>query len=192
VAAAPSRKPKIPRSIETLSLGGCSVEDEGILLSLIPFFKNNQALKCLRAEFRTPNWGKASLQPLAYTLGQFNTLKEFELKCYFYRWWSDRDEAKDVFDALIGHVSLEKIGLLGIVLGRKSCVSLAELLQRPRVNPIAIILIRTTIDDSGVKLDVIENVNITAVGWQSIFDKLKSPYCRLEKLDLSDTCESYS
>jgi hypothetical protein len=187
------------RSIETLSLGGCSVEDDGILYSLIPFFKNNQAFKCLRAEFRSPNWRKASLQPLAYTLGQFNTLKEFELKCNFYRWWSDRDEAKDVFDALTGHVSLEKIGLLGIVLGRKSCVSLAELLQRPRVNPIAISLIRTTIDDAGVNilsagfgtntltaLDVIENVNITAVGWQSIFDNLKGPTCRLEKLDLSD------
>jgi hypothetical protein len=187
------------RSIETLSLGGCCFEDEGILLSLIPFFKKNQAFKCLRAQFRSPNWGKASLQPLAYTLGQFNTLKEFKLKCYFYRWWSDRDEAKDVFDALTGHVSLEKIGLLGIVLGRKSCVSLAKLLQRPRVNPIAISLIRTTIDDSGVNilsagfgdntltaLDVIENVNITAVGWQSIFDKLKSPNCRLEKLDLSN------
>ena len=186
------------RSIETLSLGGCSFEDEGILRSLIPFFKNNQAFKCLRAQYRKPNWGKACLCSLAYTLEQFNTLKEFRLKCVFDSWRSDRDEAKDVFDALTGHVSLEKITLKGIVLGRESCASLTKLLQRPRVNPISIRLRSTTIDDAGVHilsagfggnslsaLDVRENSNITAVGWHSIFDELKSPACSLEKLDLS-------
>jgi len=85
-------------------------------------------------------------------LKQFNTLKEFRLKCVFDSWRSDRDEAKDVFDALTGHVSLEKITLKGIVLGRESCASLTELLQRPRVNPISIRLRSTTIDDAGVNI----------------------------------------
>lgn len=119
---------------------------------MIPFFKNNQAFKCLRAQYRNPNWGKACLSSLAYTLKQFNTLKEFRLKCVFDSWRSDRDEAKDVFDALTGHVSLEKITLKGIVLGRESCASLTELLQRPRVNPISIRLRSTTIDDAGVNI----------------------------------------
>jgi len=185
------------RSIETLKIGG----DARILLPLIPFFKNNPALKHLEIVYSC--FCTASLLTWASMIRQFNTLEEFDLNLTHYP--SNITGCKELIEALACHAGLRKIKFKGIAIGRDGFVALAALLLSPQCILKELDLKdtdakRINIDDEGARIlssGLNGNNSLTDLalsgsligqpGWQSIFDTLKNPNCRLENLYLKSS-----
>jgi hypothetical protein len=89
------------RSIETLIIGGL---EERILLSLIPFFRNNHSLMRLEIFFSSYE-DTSSLLTWASVIRQFNTLAEFDLTCCE----PDITGCKELTESLACHSGLKKL-----------------------------------------------------------------------------------
>jgi Ran GTPase-activating protein (RanGAP) involved in mRNA processing and transport len=186
------------RSIKVLKFFCSNRVCGDLLLYLIPFFINNKSFESLSVEYldcsELPS--VVRFDSLEYALEQFSGLKELTLV-------SDDgiciEGADKVIKALAGHTGLRKLSLEDVHIGREGVTNLAAMLLQPSCSLSTLGLeFQYNIDDeianilaSGLngnvtltELDLVRCTRLTAIGWKTIFDQLKSPSCMIHTLNL--------
>jgi hypothetical protein len=187
------------RSIKVLTLYCSSRACGEILLYLIPFFMNNKSFESLEITYlncsEVPREGR--FDSLEYALEQFNGLKEMKFSAV-----SSIDGVDKCIKALSGHTGLRKLSLVDVQIGREGVTNLAAMLLNPSCSlstldlkyqsdiddEIANIL-STGLNGNGTLTELnlrgsLNCTHLTAIGWQIIFDQLKSPACMIHTLNL--------
>ena len=177
---------------------------------LTPLFKRNQVE---RIQIWNCNLVHELIGLLATSLTEFDSLKEFALKCVDLQ---DNPESEQVVRELVqslsGHSRLRKLDLSNTEVGKLGCSALVDLLSNPNISlkvldPLnnsscrleRINLGGNTINDAAAQplsdalassttlktLNLSNIRGITITGWHVLFDFLRSQTCALEDLDLS-------
>ena len=134
------------QSIEKLVVPCVEFQNDDTFLLILPFFMNNQAFNHLEIGFEGQNCS-VFLSRLVFVLGQFQSLKVFDLTC-------DPDLSSNhalfyLIEALAGHVGLSNLILGNVKIGRNECAALSAILRNPASNLAALFLIICQIDDYG-------------------------------------------
>ena len=180
------------KSIEELSTWCSKLFGGEIFNNLTQFFEQNSNLHRLSVG----NFGNApnSVRLLSESLTKFSSLQEFECRCSKLR---DND-IELLLQTLVGHSQLAKIDLTRNEVGGRGMAALAAMLVNPNSSLDDLVLEGCSLDDEGAvafadalgrnstlkKLNLDDNSNITATGWNAIFTQLQSPQPPLEDLVL--------